>query len=467
MKQPREHQIDFHHFHNRTGPYRDPLSYPPNLLGSMAWHGMGRGKTLSSLWEARHLLNELRRGGALQPRFMVVCPNSAVHTWKKECLAECPDLVNVMLVYPYSQLHNAIKALKYYDLRMIIFDESQAMKSSTTQRIQTVAEFLHQVGSTGFCFKGGRIILATGTPLPNHAAELYTSWAICGSPNPVEAAVRLRDKKRIEEWTATFAKQDVKVWETKKHLPKAQRGRGMAVKHFGMDNPEMLQKLLVPFVHFRGGAGDVPKPHEIEIDLGLADDVLLKNADIEKPEAYMAVVEKLARAKTPHMLDWVKDFIANYPGEQLIVFAMNRFPLMALKEAFPKDVELVVGPQDGMTNKMRDENLTNFQNRRVRILGMTYACGAESHNLQNCKVSLYHGFPWNDAKRRQAIARTARTGQQHETLHYFLMSGENDHKVLCDVIAKGETERQVEELVAVNNKESSLGEQKILLANYF
>lgn len=456
MKTPREWQIDFHHFHNRTGPYALRSEYPPGLLGSMEWWGMGRGKTLGALWEARHLLNEIRNTGATNPRFTVVCPNSAVHTWKKECMAETPDLMNVMLVYPYSQLHNALKALKYFDNRMIIFDESQAMKSLSTQRIATVADYLHELGTTGNRFEKGRVILATGTPLPNSAAELYTSWAICGSPNPVEAAARLRDKKRIDEWTRTFSQRKEIGWTIGKGRPKNQQRRGHAVKYEGVDHTDMLQKLLVPFVHFRGGAGDVPRTHEIEIDLGLADDILLQNADIEKPEAYMAVVEKLARAKTPHMLDWVKDFIADYPGEQLIVFAMNRYPLMALKEKFPKDVELVVGPQDGMTNKQRDENLTNFQNKKVRILGMTYACGAESHNLQNCKVSLYLGFPWNDAKRRQAIARTARTGQQHETLHYFLMSGENDHKVLRDVKAKGETERKVEELVAVNNNEKSL-----------
>lgn len=467
MKQPKEWQTDFHHFHNRTGPYVDPMMYPPNLLGSMEWWGMGRGKTLGALWEARHLLGKVRKAGRPTPRFMVVCPNSAVHTWKKECLSECPDLVNVMLVYPYSQLHNAIKALKYYDLCMIIFDESQAMKSPTTERIKTVAEFLKQVGSTGHCFKDGRVILATGTPLPNHAAELYTSWAICGSPNPVVAAERLLDQKRIQEWTRTFAKSETIGWTIGKGKPKHQQRQGSATKFFGVDNLNMLQKLLVPFVHFRGGAGDVPQTHEYTIDLKLQDDVLLQNADIEKPEAYMAVVEKLARAKTPYMLDWVKDYIQGYPGQQLIVFAMNRYPLLALKEAFPKDVELVVGPQDGMTNKMRDENLTNFQNKKVRILGMTYACGAESHNLQNCKVSLYHGFPWNDAKRRQAIARTARTGQPEETLHYFLMSGENDLKVLGDVIAKGETERQVEELVAVNNHEKSLGTVKNLLASFY
>lgn len=423
--------------------------------------------TLSALWEARHLLNDLRRGGVMSPRFTVFCPNSAVHTWKKECFAECYDLKDLMTVYPYSQAHNATKSLKYFDNRMLILDESQALKSPTTNRVEAMAEYLHQLGTTGNQFKGGRATLLTGTPLPNHAAELYTSWAICGSPDVRVAAERLRDKKRIDEWTKTFAKKLEIGWTIGKGKPPSQQRKGHAVKYQGVDNVDMLQRLLTPFVHFRGGAGDVPRTHEIEVDLRLPDDVLLKNADIEKPEAYMAVVERLARAKTPHMLEWVKDFIKGYPGEQLIVFAMNRFPLVALKEAFPKDVELVIGPQDGMTNKMRDENLTGFQNKKVRILGMTYACGAESHNLQNCKVSLYLGFPWNDAKRRQAIARTARTGQQHETLHYFLMSGENDHKVLGDVKAKGETEKKVESLVAGNNHEESLAPVKNLLASFY
>lgn len=447
MKQPQPWQIDFAQFHRRIGRYANRPDLPMGLLGSMAWHGMGRGKTLSCLWEAADLIQRLRNGGVIAPKFMVICPNSAVHTWQKECFAELPYLKDFMIVKPYSQLHNVVKSLKYIDLRMIIFDESQAMKSAETNRIKAVAEFMRVAGTLNNQFAHGRVILATGTPLPNHAAELYTSWAICGSPNIVEAADRLLDRKRIDNWTKSFAKKIEMNWVTGKGKPKGQQKFGHGVKYQGVDNEGMLQQLLKPFVHFVEGSGDLPEPKIIEIDLNLADDVLLKNANIEKPDAYMSVVAKLAEAKTPYMLDWVSDFIANNPKKQLIVFAMNRHPLTKLKEKFPKHVELVVGPTDGMTNAQRNENLTNFQNGKIQVLAMTYACGAESHNLQMCKVSLYHGFPWNDAKRRQAIARTARQGQAETTLHYFLMSGENDHKILCDVIAKGETEKKVEALV--------------------
>lgn len=432
----------------------------------MAWHGMGRGKTLSCLWEARDLMSGLRKAGVMAPKFMVVCPNSAVPTWKVECNAETPDLNGSMVIYPYSQLHNAMKALKYYDLRMIIFDESHAMKSPETDRIVTVATFLQEVAKINGQFQGGRIILATGTPLPNNAAELYTSWAICGSPNAHEAGARLLDRAKFENWRKTFAHQKDMNWVIGKGKPKGQQRSGHAVKYEGVNNEDKLQKLLTPFVHFRQGGGDLPQAHEIEIDLGLDDDKLLEDADIERPEFYMAAVERLSRAKIPYMINWIKDYVANYPGQQLMVFTMNRAPLDALMEAFPKIARLMVGSGLGSSLRDRAQNLADFQQGKFQIFGLTYACGAESLNCQNAKVSLYHGFPWNDAKRRQAMARTNRSGQQEETLHYFMMSGQNDHKVLCDVKAKGETERRVEDLLIGNNNEKSLDTRKSLLDLY-
>lgn len=431
----------------------------------MAWHGMGRGKTLSCLWEAREQMAFARRMGAIAPKFMVFCPNSAVHTWRKECYAETPDLMSCMYVFPYSQLHNAIKTIRYHDYWMVIDDESHALKSADTDRVKAKAALMKELGTTGRCFQGGRIILATGTPLPNHAAELYTSWAMCGAPTALEAANRLLDNDRFERWRKTFANKEEMNWVIGKNKPKGQQRHGHGVKYSGVKEEGKLQALLSPFVHFRAGGGDLPQAHEFTIDLQLDDDSLLQNADIEKPEYYMAINERLSRAKTPYMIEWVKDFMSTR-NEQLLVFAMNRYPLLELKKAFPKQVELVVGPSDGMTNAQRNDNLTGFQNGKIRVLGMTYACGAESHNLQNAWCNLYHGYPWNDAKRRQAMARTNRTGQQMETLHYFLMSGQNDYKILGDVIRKGETERRVESLLAGNNKEESLESVKNLLAQF-
>jgi SNF2 family DNA or RNA helicase len=458
LKSPKPHQIDFNHFHNRTGPY---AGYLPGLLGSMAWHEMGLGKTLTALWEARALMAKLRQAGVMAPKFMVICPNSAVHTWKKECHAETSDLLSSMVIYPYSQIHNARKALKYYDLRMIVLDESHKLKSTETDRVKVMAAFFEDISRINGQFKGGRIMLLTGTPLPNNASELYTSWAICGSPDIYTASQRLLDQGRFENWRATFAHKIEMNWVVGKHKPKSQQRRGHGTKYEGVNNEDKLQQLLLPFVHFRQSPpGMTPDPKEILIDLGLDDDKLLENADIERPDYYMAVNERLSRAKIPYMLEWVRDFLS-MNGEQLIVFAMNRAPLLALKEAFPKYVELAIGPSDGMTNAQRTANITNFQKGKLRILGTTYAVGSESHNLQNAWINLYHGYPWNDATRRQAMARTNRQGQTRETLHYFMMSGQNDHLCLDRVKIKGATERKVEGLVALNNKELILPSKEI------
>lgn len=462
FKTPRPHQEDFAHFHRRTGPYANDPSYIKGLLGSMAWHDMGRGKTLSSLWEAREVINRLRQGGALNPRFMIVCPVSAVTTWKMECQRECPDLIPHMIIYPYSQLHNALKSLKYFDLRMIIFDESHAMKSTDTDRIKTVAAFFKAVGEINYGFNQGRIILATGTPLPNHAAELYTSWAMCSAKHPSQVAEWLVDKKRIEDWKRAFSKKIDINWTVGKGRPKSQQRQGRATKLEGLENEELLQKLMKPIVHYRPRIEGIPTANEIEIDLGLSDDKLLEDADIEKPEAYMAAVERLSRAKTPYLIQWVKDFIASNK-EQLIVFSLNRYAIDLLKEQFPKEVRVMVGSGEGSKMKDRAQNIMDFQDKKFRVFAMTYACGAESLNLQQCQYAVYHGYPWNDAKRRQAMARIDRPGQLFETYHYFLMSGNNDHKVMNAVKAKGETERRAASLFINEISGESLVKPKSLV----
>jgi len=467
MKQPRPHQLDFAHFHRRTGPHSDKLK---GLLGSVAFHGMGLGKTLEGLWEARALMGNLRRAGVLAPKFMVICPKSAVPTWQVECYNECRDLVGDMIIVPYSQLHHAIKKLKYIDLRMIIFDESHKLKGTDTDRVKQLAAFMHEVGTINNQFSGGRIIMATGTPLPNHAAELYTSWALCGSRHPVEAAERLVDEKRITNWKSTFANKIDINWVIGKNKPKSQQRMGHASKLEGLKNEEMLWQLLNPIVHYVPVDKASLPPFTMQtINLNLPDDTLLKNADIDRPEAYMALVERIARAKTPYLIDWVKTFIEG-TKEQLIVFSMTRHPVDKLKEMYPKHVRMIVGSGEGSSAKERAQNLADFQQGKFQILAMTYAAGSESLNCQNCMYSLYSGYPWNAAALDQAMARTYRTGQQRPTFHYFLTSGENDQHILGLVNSKRETTQRVERLLLQGSQniteKSSENNNNNLLARY-
>jgi len=437
---PRKHQLEFRNFHRNSG-----------RLGSLAWHGMGLGKTTSGLWEARQTLYEARQSGATSPLCLVICPKSAINTWKKECDSQTPDIFRQVKIVPYSQLHNAIKSVAMMDVRMIIFDESHYLKSPKTSRVKTLAAFLHKIGTTGNCFKGGRIIMATGTPMPNGAHEIFTSWAICCAHNLVQASEWLLDGKRYENWEAGFTESKTVSWE--EGWGKNKRKKTGTV-HVGAAHEDMLQQLLSPFVHFKrvSDCVDLPPKQEIHVDLNLPDDKLLKDANIERPEPYMALVERLSRAKTPHMLDWVEDYLTK-GQENLLVFAMNRAPLEALKAKFPNDVRMLTGSEK---ESERVQNFEDFKAGKFRVLAMTYKCGSESLNLQNCRVSLYHGWLWTDSGLKQAIARTYRQGQAGSTLHYFLTSGENDSRMLNIIRGKEEATTRVEDgLLAADREKSS------------
>jgi superfamily II DNA or RNA helicase len=242
----------------------------------------------------------------------------------------------------------------------------------------------------------------------------------------------------------SFAKQKEMKWEG--YDPKRKKKVTKSGSRWeGVDNEDMLQQLLAPFVHFRRVEDciDLPEKQEIPIDLGLPDDRLLKDANIEEPEAYMALLERLARAKTPHMLDWVEDFLQG-TQEQLVVFAMYRFPIEELAEKYPKHVRLITGAEKGAD---RAQNLADFQQGKFRILAMTYKAGSESLNCQNAHKALYHGYPWTDGTLQQAMARIYRSGQQKKTMHYFLTSGENDMRILDLVLSKADATNKVQALL--------------------
>lgn len=439
MKQrykPRVHQQELMDFHLES-----------RMIGTLAWHGMGLGKTLSALWLARKQIQKLRALGVVNPKFLVLVPKSAIPTWKVECSEQTPEIMQNMVLAPISQMHNLVNRVKYADIRFIIIDESHGLKAPDTNRLASLANLVEEIGKVNGKFDRGRVICLSGTPMPNGAMELYTTFVLCTSPTLEEMAVRLRDEKRYTQWKQTFARKKETTFE--RYDPSVgKKVPASGSSHRGVQNEDMLNTLLKEFVHFRRVSDciDLPKSTDNYIDLNLNDDKLLADADIEKPEAYMALQERLARAKAPYMYDWVKDFLAG-DTEQLVVFSGYTEPLRTLAEKFKKDVRLITGAEDDET---RAKNLRDFQQGKYRVIGLTFRCGSEALNLQNAFHSLYHGFPWHDAMLRQAMARTARSGQLNPTFHHFLTSGVNDQKILGIVRAKAHATTTVEDLLLEN-----------------
>lgn len=417
-------------------------------LGVGAWHGMGMGKTLSALWAGQEIIGKAKAEGSIAPKILVICPKSAKPTWHQECSRNTPHLRNHLIVVPYSQLKNLAIRIRTQqtDIRLIVFDESHYIKSVNTDRIKRLAEVLNAIGSLKYQFKYGKILPMTGTPLPNCADELFTTWTMCTSKNLIDASKAILDENRFAWWRGLFANEREVRFKTGKrdpHTGKPIIAQALTYEGVKMENLSQLHQLLSPVVHYRRVEDclDLPKVNEQYIDLEFSDDKLLEDANLDKPEAYMSLQAKLNQAKIPYMLEWVDNFLS-IKGEQLVVFSLFTDALRALQAKFPNEVRLIIG-DIGM--KERTEILEQFQAKQLRVVGLSYGAGAESLNLQVGRNTLYNGYPWNDAKLRQAMARTHRQGQVSMTNHYFLMSGLNDIKNLHRVRRKGEASKAVEE----------------------
>lgn len=425
-----QHQVDAVDFiHANT-------KYPGTLL----WHEMGLGKTLSTLIAIRTLLAGFRAGGAKSPKVLAILPKSILYQWKCEVQKFTPDIYYDFVFIPYSQLNKAASYSKFYDFRVLVLDESHYMKTQGTNRMEDFCALLNSIGNNNGMFLGGRYLMLSGTPMPNHAAELYTSWALLTSSSPFDAIARMKDEKRYEKWRLSFTQIKTTSWETRYSGRKYGKS-----KSEGTENEELLQQLIGPVVHFRRAKDciDLPESQDIVVNLGLQDDKLLKDADIDRPDAYMAVLERLARAKTPHAIEWIADF-KRQSQEQLIVFCPYKFPLKEIAQKH-KGCVFVTGEESG---SQRNESVRKFVSGEARFMLTTYKAGGVGYNWQHAFMSLYLGYPWTPGDIAQAKARTDRTGQRNKTRHYFLISGENDSRIFGLICRKADAIAKVEETLS-------------------
>ena len=115
-----------------------------NGLGVLGYHGMGLGKTYSALLTARDLITRYRPLYGKDARVVVLCPKSAVLTWKQEILKFAPDLKNSIILVPYSQIKkfNAkISRLKLYYV-LLVTDECHYVKNPEALRTIEYATML-------------------------------------------------------------------------------------------------------------------------------------------------------------------------------------------------------------------------------------------------------------------------------------------------------------------------------------
>jgi SNF2 family DNA or RNA helicase len=432
----KQHQLDGLKFLHTRG-----------ALGGLIWFEMGLGKTILSLNYMRdRLAYHKNKLGVQNPKFVVICPKSAGITWRQEVKKNAPDLWNHMILIPVSRIKNYMRYVASYNIVGVIFDESHYAKNPEADRTRELGKFFQYLGQHApGKFVEGKVVFLTGTPYLNNAGELFTSWAVLTARSAMEAGTRLLSESMFFNWRNKFTNKE-HICFTKFDRRKKKTITVDATNYVGtnLETRDEMDKIVSSFTLYRRAEDclDMPEKNIVPVDLGISDDDLLKDANLEEPEYFIEALQKLATAKTPHAVEWVKEFFLANPDKQLVIFAQFVNPLNKLKEILKDHMVLVTGAETGSA---RDSSINKFQQGKVKVIGLSYGAGAESINLQNTNYCLYIGYPWTWGRLSQAMARTHRQGQRFPTFHYFLLSGHSDQRVLEKVMTKKDETITLEE----------------------
>jgi hypothetical protein len=383
---------------------------------------MGLGKTIQAIgWLQLH--------PELRPAIIVV-PASVKLNWLREMTKwmskpRCEVLSGTkpyvtkgeILIINYDIVSAWLPVLKVKGFKVLIMDEIQSIKNSTAKRTKAVKQLAKGIN---------HVIGLSGTPIVNRPVEIYNALSIINSsaiPN-------------FKEYTNKFCDAHY-------------NGFGWDFK--GATNTDELHRLLVNSFMIRRLKKDVLKdlPDKlksfvpIELDNEKEYQYAEKNfidyvrgtkgqiaAERASNAAVLAEIEGLKQlavsGKINQCIDWISDFLET--DNKLVVFAVHKFVIDKLMEAFPN---ISVKIDGSVSMAQRDQAVQSFQNdpKITLFVGNIQAAGV-GLTLTSSSNVVFLELPWTPGALVQAEDRCHRIGQKDSvTIHYLLATDTIEEKI--------------------------------------
>lgn len=372
----------------------------------------------------------------------VVCPASLRENWRREFnlfwMVEQGADFRMPMVYIESYdkiIRGAWENLARLDV--LILDEAHYLKTKDTKRTLAV------LGKKGLLhlLKPKHVWCLTGTPTPNHPAEL---WPILYNLAPETIQIESKKPKPMAYWT--FVNKYCKTVDN-----------GFGTQIVGGKNMETLREKIAPFVLRRKKADvlkDLPGLRVSELPLydkgALA--ALKKQIPEEELLSVVAALEDhgadgLARiaphvatlrrvtgmAKVAVCAEWAKDYLSQ-TRKKIVIFAHHKMVLDVLQEEFGIEAVRLDG---SCTPEQRQSAVDKFQtNPLCRVfLGQLQAAGV-GITLTAAEVCLIVEPSWVPSENEQAIMRIHRIGQENHCFAYFACLADSIDEKIVKVAAR-------------------------------
>lgn len=322
---------------------------------------------------------------------------------------------NVQWLYEY------YRKKKSFPFDMLVIDESSSFKNPQAKRFKAMRKMRPLFN---------RIVILTGTPAPNTLMDVWAQMYL------LDGGDRLG--KTITEYRNRYFTPD----KTNEHIVYSYRllpGGDTAI--FGkmqdicmslkakdyLTLPERIENVITVEMNPKEWA--LYKEMERDHVLSLVDEddvsalnaaslagklLQLANGAIYTDEGETIIVhnEKVER---------LKELVETNEGKPMLVFYNFKHDLQAIKDAFPKAVELKT-----------DDDVAEWNNGNIQMLLAHPASAGYGLNLQaGGNIIVWYGLTWSLEQYQQANARLHRQGQtQPVIIHHLVTKGTMDEQVM-------------------------------------
>ena len=307
----------------------------------------------------------------------------------------------------YELLNKRKEDLAKLNLKTIICDEVQNLRSKTTKKYSAVKQ-LAAIDSIRY-----RIGLS-GTPIYNRGSEI---WPIVDILRP---GMLGSFKEFCEYFCYVNDKGNAIVLENKRKSLREELKKYVMLRRKKSDVLKELKE-KVRYKEFIDSDSDYYLNelnkiwHKHEEELKSAETAFAKSSSHQR--AIQSERQAAGIAKLPHVINFVKNIMEI--EESVVVFCHHRAIHQLLHESLQQfSPSSIIG---GQTDNFRQEQIDRFQNGETKLMIAGLRAGNVGINLTKARYVIFAELDWSPAIHRQAEDRLHRIGQKNTVFAYYLI----------------------------------------------
>ncbi len=320
----------------------------------------------------------------------------------------------------YELLNKRKEDLAKLNLKTIVCDEVQNLRSKTTKKYSAVKQ-LAAIDSIQY-----RIGLS-GTPIYNRGSEI---WPIVDILRP---GMLGSFKEFCEYFCYVNDKGNAIVLENKRKSLREELKKYVMLRRKKSDVLKELKE-KVRYKEFIDSDSDyylkelnkIWQKHEEE--LKSAETAFAKSSSHQR--AIQSERQAAGIAKIPHVINFVKNIMEI--EESVVVFCHHRAIHQLLHESLQQfSPSSIIG---GQTDNFRQEQIDRFQNGETKLMIAGLRAGNVGINLTKARYVIFAELDWSPAIHRQAEDRLHRIGQKNTVFAYYLIGNGTLDDHVADIL---------------------------------